>query len=124
VVVPAAGERWERVIDLRVEESDEPLVELRRLLGRALGYREANRAETDRAGIARARGLPELYVRQSALYDAVDEGRLDDARRILGDLLAEDARWLDFFRTVSRLPELDALARLVAELDKGARPGT
>jgi len=124
VVVPAAGERWERIVDLRVEESDEPLVELRRLLDRALGYREANRAEADRAGIARAGGLPELYVRQSALYDAVDEDRLDDARRILGDLLAEDARWLDFFRTVSRLPELDALARLVAELDEGARPGT
>jgi len=124
VVVPAEGERWERVIDLRVEESGEPLVELRRLLDRALGYREANRAEVGRAEIARAWGLPELYVLKSSLYDAVDEGRLPDARRILRDLLVEDARWLDFFRTVSQLPELDALARLVAELDEGARPGT
>jgi uncharacterized Ntn-hydrolase superfamily protein len=123
VVVPAEGERWERVIDLRVEESDEPLVELRRLLDRAVGYREANRAETGRAEIAQARGLPDIYVRQSALYDAVDEGRPADARRVLDDLLAEDARWLDFFRTVSRLPEQDALARLVAELDEGASQG-
>jgi uncharacterized Ntn-hydrolase superfamily protein len=120
VVVPAEGERWERVIDLRVEESDEPLVELRRLLDRAVGYREANRAETGRAEIAQARGLPDIYVRQSALYDAVDEGRPADARRVLDDLLAEDARWLDFFRTVSRLPEQDALAQVVAELDEGA----
>ena len=44
VVVPAEGERWERVIDLRVEEGDASLDELRRLLERALGYREANRA--------------------------------------------------------------------------------
>src|SRR5207249_3493905 len=31
VVVPAEGEPWERVIDLRVEEGDGSLVELRRL---------------------------------------------------------------------------------------------
>ena len=45
VVVPAEGERWERVVDLRVEDGDTSLVELRRLLERALGYREANRAD-------------------------------------------------------------------------------
>ena len=39
--------------------------ELRRLLERALGYREANRATAgDSADIARRRGLPELYVQQ------------------------------------------------------------
>jgi hypothetical protein len=43
-----------------------------------------------------------------------------EALQILDDLLTEDPRWLDFFRTVSRLPDLDALARLVAELDEGA----
>jgi uncharacterized Ntn-hydrolase superfamily protein len=123
VVVPAEGERWERIIDLRVEESDEPLVELCRLLDRAIGYREANRADSGRAEIARRRGLPELYVRQSALYDALDEGRLADGRRILRELEAEDPRWRDFFRTVSRLPEQDALARLVAETDEGASRG-
>jgi len=31
VVVPTKGERWERIIDLRVEEGAESLVELRRL---------------------------------------------------------------------------------------------
>ena len=34
IVVPAVGDRWERIIDLRVEEEDKPLVELRRLLDR------------------------------------------------------------------------------------------
>jgi uncharacterized Ntn-hydrolase superfamily protein len=32
VVAPGAGERWERVVDLRVEDHPEPLVELRRLV--------------------------------------------------------------------------------------------
>src|SRR2546423_80178 len=32
VVAPASGERWERTVDLRVEDHPEPLAELRRLL--------------------------------------------------------------------------------------------
>ncbi len=48
LVVPAEGEPWERVVDLRVEEGDGSLVELRRLLTRALGYR-ARRAGDGRA---------------------------------------------------------------------------
>ena len=67
VVVPATGERWERIVDLRVEEGDASLVELRRLLERALGYRAANRASGDRAEIARRHGLPAMAVEQGAL---------------------------------------------------------
>ena len=44
LVVPATGSPWERVIDLRVEEGDNSLVELRRLVTRAEAYRAANRA--------------------------------------------------------------------------------
>ena len=51
LVVPAEGERWERIIDLRVEEGDDSLVVLRHLLDRALGYREANRATRERAKV-------------------------------------------------------------------------
>jgi uncharacterized Ntn-hydrolase superfamily protein len=120
VVVPAEGERWERVVDLRVEESEKPLVELRRLLDRALGYREANRAESGRAEIARARGLPGLDIRHNTLYDAVGEGRLDDARRVLDGLLEDDPRWLDYFRSVARLPQMRDLAAFVAGLDESA----
>ena len=56
VVVPAEGEPWERVVDLRVEDGDDSLVQLRRLLGLAEGYRRANRAQpaAPRRGAGRA----------------------------------------------------------------------
>jgi uncharacterized Ntn-hydrolase superfamily protein len=113
VVVPAEGERWERVIDLRVEEGEDSLVELRRLLERALAYRETNRATANRAQIAADRGLPERHVRLLAVRDALEEGRVDDAASILSELERENPRWLDYFRTVSKLPELEGLARFL-----------
>ena len=115
VVVPLCGEPWERVVDLRVEESPEPLSELRRLVERARAYREANRAPTDRPGIAARRGLPESHVRLLALEDAVEAGRLDDAEQVLAELAREDPRWLDYAASLARHPGMEALARLLAD---------
>lgn len=115
VVVPSEGKPWERVIDLRVEEGDESLVELRRLLGRALGYREANRATSEREKVGRQHNLPDPHVRRLALHDAVQEGRFAEARIMLAELETENPRWRDFFRTVSSLPEMDAFGRLLDE---------
>ncbi len=114
VVVPAAGERWERIIDLRVEEGADSLVELRRLLDRALAYRETNRATRDRAGIATKRGLPDSHVRLLALEDAVEEGRLEDAELILTELESENPRWLGYVQALAKHPDLEAFARLLA----------
>jgi uncharacterized Ntn-hydrolase superfamily protein len=47
LVVPHEGERWERVVELRVEDHPEPLVELRRLVGLKAAYGLA--AEGDQA---------------------------------------------------------------------------
>ena len=55
VVVPAEGEPWERVVDLRVEDGDDSLVQLRRLLGLAEGYRRANHARPAAPGARRGR---------------------------------------------------------------------
>ena len=118
VVVPATGERWERIVDLRVEEGDASLVELRRLLERALGYRAANRASGDRAEIARRHGLPAMAVEQGALLDAVDAGNRDEAARILHKLEAEEPRWRDYFHTLAKLPELEAFAAFLGELEQ------
>lgn len=38
VVVPASGEQWDRVVDIRVEDGDDSLTELRRLLNVAETY--------------------------------------------------------------------------------------
>jgi uncharacterized Ntn-hydrolase superfamily protein len=61
LVVPAAGESWRRAVDLRVEDHDDPLVELRRLVGLNECYvmvREAD--EESLSGDVRA--AADLYV--------------------------------------------------------------
>jgi uncharacterized Ntn-hydrolase superfamily protein len=59
LVVPAAGEPWERTVELRVEDHPEPLGELRRLLGLKAGYVRAGEGDEmqgrgDHAAAARA----------------------------------------------------------------------
>jgi uncharacterized Ntn-hydrolase superfamily protein len=104
LVVPAEGQPWERVVDLRVEEGDESLSELRRLLDRALSYRAANRATKGRASIGRRGGLPETHVRWLAIEDALDGGDLITARSLFVDLTREQPRWRDFVRAAARWP--------------------
>jgi uncharacterized Ntn-hydrolase superfamily protein len=105
VVVPAEGEPWERVVDLRVEEGDESLAVLRRLLERALSYRAANRATADRAAVGKLGGLPETHVRMLAIEDALDRGDLQRARALFEELTNEQPRWVDFYRATSQWPE-------------------
>jgi uncharacterized Ntn-hydrolase superfamily protein len=115
VVVPATGEPWERVVDLRVEDGDDSLVQLRRHLERALAYRATNRATEGRAALGTQLGLPERHIRLLALEDAVADGRFDDADALLEALLAEDPRWLNTLVTVSALPGEEALARFLEQ---------
>src|SRR5581483_1843168 len=115
VVVPAEGEPWERVIDLRVEEGDGSLVELRRLLDRAEGYRAAFRSQPA-APVARERGLPEITVRWLELMDAAEAGDVDEGRRILADLEAVHPHYRDNARTASLRPDTPpALRAIVGE---------
>jgi uncharacterized Ntn-hydrolase superfamily protein len=115
VVVPAAGGPWERVIDLRVEEGDGSLVELRRLVDRAETYRAANRAETHRAEIARAGSLPDGHVRWLSFLDAASAGRVDDARRLLEELEHTHPRWRDLARAFAKHPEMPMLEEILGE---------
>ena len=116
VVVPSEGARWDRVVDLRVEEGDGSLVELRRLLERALAYRAANRASVGgRAAIGVEQGLPDAHVRLLRLEDAVDEGRYDDAETIVAELERVNPRWLDYLDSLARHPEMGALARYLSQ---------
>ena len=115
LVVPAEGEPWDRVVDLRVEEGDGSLAELRRLLTRALGYRAAKRAAGDAAEIGVRYGLPDGHIRLLAIEDAVTTGDVASARTLLASLEQEEPRWRDYFRTVSLLPELGGLKALLDE---------
>jgi uncharacterized Ntn-hydrolase superfamily protein len=65
LVVPAGGDRWRRTVELRVEDSVEPLAELRRLLDLHDAYSLADRAD-NLAGEGRHAEAAELYQRASA----------------------------------------------------------
>jgi uncharacterized Ntn-hydrolase superfamily protein len=62
LVVPAAGEPWQRTVELRVEDDPLPLDELRRLLDLHDGYELADRAD-NLAGEGRHDEAAELYRR-------------------------------------------------------------
>ena len=115
LVVPAEGEPWERIVDLRVEEGDESLAELRRLLERALAYRAANRATDSRAAIGQSAGLPQTHVQRLEIEDALDRGDLVTAQSLFADLTREQPRWRDFIRTTSRLPDGQKFLPLLAD---------
>ena len=104
VVVPAEGEPWERVVDLRVEDGDDSLVQLRRLLDVAEGYRRANGAQPASAG-AEQDGLPDSYVRFLAVLDAAGGDDQSAARRLLDGAhrgAADVARGVPAIRPPSR----------------------
>jgi uncharacterized Ntn-hydrolase superfamily protein len=98
LVVPAEGEPWERVIDLRVEEGDDSLGVLRRLLEHAEAYRTAG------AAAAREHGLPDEEVRWRTMLDAAEAGDVAAARAALSELEALHPHWRDFARLVATRP--------------------
>ncbi|HEX2103691.1 MAG TPA: DUF1028 domain-containing protein [Solirubrobacteraceae bacterium] len=66
VVVPPEGEPWRRTVDLRVEDHDEPLAELERLLDLADAYALATQGD-DLVGEGRHDEAADRYTRAAAL---------------------------------------------------------
>ena len=107
LVVPAAGDGkpWrETVVDLRVEDHERPLAELRRLLRVHRAYQHMNRgdermAEEDMAGAlaeyAAAAGLvPENQeIRYWQAVTLAGAGRLDEALPVFAAVFAAEPRW-------------------------------
>ncbi len=121
LVVPASGDVWEKVADLRVEDDPEPLAELGRLLGLSDAYGVATEGD-DLAGEGRHAEAAGRYRRASELVPHSDEllfwAGLGVAQ---GGDVAEGARY------VRRAIELhdgwrELLARLDAEIAPGAEP--
>ncbi len=100
LVVPAEGEGWETVRDLRVEDHDDPLAELDRLLGLADAYELAARATTSPApGDTTEAGA--RYERASALapgnaellfWSGLAAAQAGDMERALERVRARDRR--------------------------------
>lgn len=74
LVVPAAGEPWETVVSLRVEDHPDPLTELARLLDLHRAYRLASEAD-ERVAEGRHEAAGELYMRAFELAPQSDELR-------------------------------------------------
>jgi uncharacterized Ntn-hydrolase superfamily protein len=66
LVVPASGEAWRRVVELRVEDDGEPLRELRRLLALRDAYDVAERAE-ELSAAGDLAGAAELHRRAAEM---------------------------------------------------------
>jgi uncharacterized Ntn-hydrolase superfamily protein len=113
LVVAADDKPWERVSDVRVDDHEEPLRELRRLLDLEEGYRALTRTD-ERAAAARTGGLSEVDVRWAEIVDAGQAGDVARARGLLAPLLAEEPRWADFVRALAArglLPDAEELLR-------------
>jgi uncharacterized protein DUF1028 len=111
-LVVVSGDRdeepWQRVFDLRVENHDQPLEELRRLHRIAAVYRrrrtfdESSRLdkEVDRALMA---GLPPDEVAVTAALVAGAHGDLDEVVARLRPVAESDPRWRESFERYVRL---------------------
>src|SRR2546423_4910508 len=118
VVAPASGERWERVVDLRVEDHPEPLAELRRLLTlhdaywlAGEGYQLSGVGRLDEAAdryvAAHERAPDSVELAFWAGLALVGRRETDRGLALVRHAIAQHAGW----------------AELLGRLDAGAAPG-
>lgn len=112
-VVPAEGQPWDTVCDVRVDDHEDPLGELRRLLDLHEGYTALGEVDNS-AEVARRTGLPDLDVHFAELFDAARAGDLERGRSLIAELLRQDERWRAYLRALADhdyLPHADELLR-------------
>lgn len=113
-VVPAQGQPWETVCDLRVDDHEDPLGELGRLLDLHEGYTALGEVD-DSASIARRTGLAELDVHFAELFDAARAGEFDRGRALVAELVRQDKRWHAYLRALADLEYLPNATELLPE---------
>jgi uncharacterized Ntn-hydrolase superfamily protein len=121
-VVPADGQPWDTVCDLRVDDHPEPLSELRRLLRLHGGYSAMGEVD-DSAAIARAAEMEPLDVRFAEILDAARVADVERARELFAPLLAEDSRWREYFRALGDHGYLPHADRILGSDDVSASRG-
>jgi uncharacterized Ntn-hydrolase superfamily protein len=102
---------WQPVVDLRVDNHDEPLRELRRLHGLTAAYRRRRNFDEgsdleEEIEIARAAGLPPDQVALTAALVALKRDDLDTAAAQLKPIADADPRWRETFERHVRLGHL------------------
>ncbi len=106
LIVPAAGEPWESLLSLRVEDHEEPLRELRRLCELQDAYALAGDADA-LAGAGEHERAAALYRRAAELAPGNDElgfwaglsaaylGDIDGGVRLVAEAIAVQPGWLE-----------------------------
>jgi uncharacterized Ntn-hydrolase superfamily protein len=118
VSATSSSQPWrERLVDLRVDDSSDPLGELRRLIGMHRGYQHIESAET-REVAGDFEGALAEFEHARALLDGNDEaafwsailmadaGHVEEGKAVLADISAREPGWSDLLR---RLPAVDLL---------------
>jgi len=139
-LIVVSGDRslppWERIFDLRVEDSRAPLVELRRLLRVARAYRHAtdgdnyvtaNRIDSAVASYAAADALlPDSAVNGELAYwlavTLADRGRVSEAMPLFRRAFAQDTSWATLLWRLPRVGLLSADSLTIARIVRDARP--
>jgi uncharacterized Ntn-hydrolase superfamily protein len=136
----ASGRPWEdRLVDLHVEDSPEPLQELRRLLTLNTAYEHMNQgdhalesgdidAALQEYGQAEALQPGNLEMKFWHAVSLVNAGRVDAAIPVIADVFRKDERWRELLPRLAQAGLLDAnetvLGRLSAAGSKsGAKTG-
>ena len=113
IVVAAEGEPWARELDVRVDDHDDPLGELRRLvrLRRAYGaMRGPPGPDSEDLAV-----LHELDRTLARIFGLTATGQVAEARELLQPLLDGEPRWADFVRTLADRGLLPHAAELLQE---------
>ena len=97
-----------RVVDVRVDDSDEPLAELRRLVRLSDAHRRIDRptpgtTPDDAMKAARAAGLRDDEITASGAAAAAASGDVERAIALLRSLTDANPRWLEAFDRYERL---------------------
>jgi uncharacterized Ntn-hydrolase superfamily protein len=113
LVVPAEGQPWETVCDLRVDDHEDPLGELRRLVDLHEGYAALGEID-DSAAVALRTGLPALDVQFAELIDAARRDDVERAKALTAELLAQDSRWRAYLQALAELGYLPHAEQLLS----------
>jgi uncharacterized Ntn-hydrolase superfamily protein len=132
LVVGAEGDPWRRLVDLRVEDDDDPLGELRRLTG--LNHSYAMVKEADEIAIAGdSRTAADMYVaawerlpenhelKFWAALSLVDRGEGERGMALLREAIDTHAGWRQMvdMMTPEMAPSIDEVRRLLGDYGVG-----
>ncbi|MEA2147812.1 MAG: hypothetical protein QOG59_3399 [Solirubrobacteraceae bacterium] len=124
LVVPAQGASWDTVVDLRVEDDDEPLVALHRLVRLHDAYALAD-AGDELVGQGRHELAAEMFQKASALapdnhellfwagLGAAQAGDLDTGLAKVREAIAQHPGWLELLRRLT--PQIAPSAAVILE---------